>query len=158
MLDLYSKTKDELSNNNQDLSGKIAIGFGETQSIIELSKIIAAFRAEHPNVTFDFHTGIASDTKERIESGLTDIGLLIEPVEISKYNFIKMPRKEKWCVVVKKNSPLAQKDSISAKDLVGIPLITAKRKSVQSISELRFYALQQINKETPVQQLQHQIH
>lgn len=132
MLDLYSKTKDELSNNNQDLSGKIAIGFGETQSIIELSKIIAAFRAKYPNVTFDFYTGIASDTKERIESGLTDIGLLIEPVEISKYNFIKMPRKEKWCVVVKKDSPLAQQDSISAKDLVGIPLITAKRKSVQN--------------------------
>lgn len=132
MLDLYTKTKEELSNNNQDLCGKIALGFGETQSIIELSQIIVAFREKYPNVVFDFYTGIASDVKDRIENGLTDIGLLIEPVEISKYNFIKMPRKEKWCVVVKKDSPLAQQDSISAKDLVGIPLITAKRKSVQN--------------------------
>ena len=132
MLDLYDKTKEELSGDNQSLSGRIAIGFGETQCIIELSKIIAGFHKNYPEVTFDFHTGIASDVKERIESGLTDIGLLIEPVEISKYNFIKMPRREKWCVLIKKESPLARKNRITARDLVGIPLITAKRKSVQN--------------------------
>lgn len=132
MLDLYGKTKEELSNNQQNLSGEIAIGFGETQNIVELSKIIVAFREKYPDVTFDFHTGIASDVKERIESGLIDIGLLIEPVDISKYNFIKMPRRERWCVLLKKDSPLAQKDSITAKDLVGVPLIVAKRKSVQN--------------------------
>lgn len=132
MLDLYEKTREELSGGKQKLSGKIAIGFGETQSIIELSKIIAGFHKKYPEVTFDFHTGIASDVKERIESGLTDIGLLIEPVEISKYNFIKMPRREKWCALIKKDSSLAQKDRITPKDLIGVPLIAAKRKSVQN--------------------------
>lgn len=132
MLELYNKTRDEVSNNHQNLSGIIAFGFGETQSIIELSKILAAFHKEYPDVTFDFHTGIASDVKERIESGLTDIGLLIEPVEISKYNFIKMPRREKWYALLKKDSPLAEKEYITAKDLVGIPLIAAKRREVQN--------------------------
>ncbi len=132
MLELYNKTKDELSNNHQNLSGIIAFGFGETQSIIELSQILVAFHKKYPDVTFDFHTGIASDTKERIESGLTDIGLLIEPVEISKYNFIKMPRREKWYALLKKDSPLAEKEYITAKDLVGIPLIAAKRREVQN--------------------------
>lgn len=131
MLELYDKTKTELSN-NKNLSGIIAFGFGETQNIIELSKILVAFRKEYPNVTFDFHTGIASDVKDRIERGVTDIGLLIEPVEISKYNFIKMPRRERWCVLLKKDSPLAGKESITAEDLVGIPLITAKRAEVQN--------------------------
>lgn len=129
---MYGKTKEELSGSPQNISGEIAVGFGETQNIIELSQIMVAFREKYPDVTFDFHTGIASDVKERIENGLTDIGLLIEPVEISKYNFIKMPRREKWCVLLKKDSPLAQKESITAKDLVGVPLITAKRKSVQN--------------------------
>ncbi|MCI9625785.1 MAG: LysR family transcriptional regulator [Clostridia bacterium] len=132
MLELYGKTKEELSGSRQNLSGEIAIGFGETQNIIELSKIMVAFREKYPDVTFDFHTGIASDIKERIENGLIDIGLLIEPVDISKYHFIKMPRREKWCVLLRKDSPLARKDRIAAKDLVGIPLITAKRKSVQN--------------------------
>ena len=132
LIELSEKTKRELSHDNELVSGEIAIGCGETKSIIELTKIIVSFRKRFPNVTFDFYTGIADDVKDRIENGLADIGLLLEPVEISKYHFIRMPRIEKWCVLMRKDSPLAALDKISPKDLAGIPLITAKRKSVQN--------------------------
>lgn len=132
LLDLYDKTKQEMINNTETLSGEISIGCGETQNMVELSEIIVKFRSRHPNVTFDFYTGIADDIKERIEKGLIDIGLVIEPVEISKYNYIRLPRKEKWGVLVRKDSPLAQKAYISPEDLINVPLIMAKRKSVRN--------------------------
>ncbi len=132
LLDLYDKTKQEMINNTEALSGEISIGCGETQNMAELSDIIVKFRNLHPNVTFDFYTGIADDIKERIEKGLTDIGLVIEPVEISKYNYIRLPRKEKWGVLMRKDSPLAKKAYISPKDLTNVPLIMAKRKSVRN--------------------------
>lgn len=132
MLSLYDKTKKEMLNNTEMLSGEISIGCGETKNMIELSKIIVQFQKLHPNVTFDFYTGIADDIKERIDKGLTDIGLVIEPVEVSKYNFIRLPRKEKWGVLVRKDSLLARKSSVSPEDLVHVPLIMAKRKSVRN--------------------------
>ncbi len=132
LIELSDKTKRELSHENEFVSGEIAIGCGETKSIIELTKVIVAFRKQFPDVTFDFYTGIADDIKDRIENGLVDIGLLLEPVEISKYHFLRMPRREKWCVLIKKDSPLAALETISPKDLVGVPIITAKRKSVQN--------------------------
>ncbi len=87
LIELSNKTKRELSHENEIIEGEITIGCGETKSIIELSKIIVAFRKNFPDVTFDFHTGIADDIKDRIENGLIDIGLLLEPVEISKYHY-----------------------------------------------------------------------
>lgn len=132
LLELSDKTKRELSHGKEHISGEIAIGCGETKSIIELTKIIVAFRSQYPDVTFDFYTGIADDIKDRIENGLIDIGLLLEPVDISKYHFIRMPREEKWNVLTRKDSPLASLQAVTPKDLVGLPIITAKRKSVQN--------------------------
>ena len=67
------------------------------------------FRERYPNVTFDIYTAIADDVKERIENGTLDMGLLLEPVEISKYHFIRIPYREKWCVLMRKDWPLAKK-------------------------------------------------
>lgn len=132
LIELSDKTKRELSHDDEVVTGEIAIGCGETKSITELTKIIVAFRKQFPDVTFDFYTGIADDIKDRIENGLIDIGLLLEPVEISRYHFIRMPRIEKWNVLMRKDSPLARLKTVSPKDLVDVPLIFAKRKSVQN--------------------------
>ena len=61
-----------------------------------------------------------------------DFGLLLEPVEIDKYDFIRMPVQELWVVVVPKDSPLAQKDSVTPQDLVDKPLILPSRDKVKS--------------------------
>ena len=56
---------------------------------------------------FSIHSAIADDIKERIEKGTLDIGLLMEPVDVGKYKFIRMPQKEKWGILVRKDSELA---------------------------------------------------
>ena len=50
---------------------------------------------------------------------------MVEPVDIRKYDFISMPIKEQWGALVREDSPLAAKERISPRDLVGIPLISA---------------------------------
>lgn len=62
---------------------------------------------EYPAVTFDFYTANADDIKERLDKGLLDIGLLTEPADITKYNFIRLKRREKWGILVRKDSSLA---------------------------------------------------
>lgn len=129
---LADKAEKELSKGEDAISGEIAIGCGETKNMAYLSQMIVSFRERYPEVTFEIYTAIADDVKDHIENGVLDFGLMLEPVEISKYNFIQLPLGEKWCVLMRKDSPLAEKDKITPADLVGVPLMIAKRKSVRN--------------------------
>ena len=129
---LSEKTERELSRKDDVLSGEISIGSGETKNIETLTKMMASFRKEHSDVTFDMYTATADDIKERIEKGLLDIGVLIEPVDISQYNFHRLPGKEKAGVLIKKDSPLAEKDVIKPEDLIGTPVIAVKRANLRN--------------------------
>lgn len=124
---LSDKTARDLSHEEGVLSGEIAIGSGETKSIHALTSMMADFRKRHPDVTFEMYTAIADDVKERLDRGLLDIGLLVEPVDISQYHFLRLPGKEKAGVLVRADSPLAEKASVRPEDLVGIPLLMVKR-------------------------------
>lgn len=129
---LADKAEKELSQGEEAVSGEITIGCGETKNMAYLSQMMVSFRERYPEVTFEIYTAIADDVKEHMENGVLDFGLMLEPVEISRYNFIRLPRKEKWCVLMRRDSPLAEKDKIMPADLVGVPLMIAKRKSVRN--------------------------
>lgn len=128
---LAEKTKAEFSHKAEELSGEIAIGCGETQNMSFLSNKIYHFRKQHPLVSFQIYSATADDVKERIEQGLLDIGLLTEPVDISRYDFLRMKKKERWGVLVSKDSPLFEKEAALMHDLIGIPLLLPGRLSVQ---------------------------
>lgn len=132
IISLAEKTQEELSGNNGELAGEISIGCAETRNMNFLSARIAAFRERNPLVRFAIYTANADDIKERIEKGLTDLGLMMEPVDISRYEFVRMPAREQWAVMVKEDSPLAQKEFVTPQDLVGVPLIFVHRRSVKN--------------------------
>lgn len=132
IVSLSDKTVQELSHKEDVLSGEIAIGCGETKNMLFLSEQIRKFRQKYPLVQFSIHSAIADDIKERIEKGILDIGLLMEPVDVGKYEFIRMPQKEKWGILVRKDSELAAKESINPKDLTNVPLIMVKRELVKN--------------------------
>lgn len=131
LVSLADKTKEELSGGREELAGEISIGCGETRNMDFLSAQIAAFRQKYPRVYFTIYTANADDIKERIEKGLLDMGLLMEPVDISKYEFARMPVRERWAVMVKDDSPLAGKEFVTPCDLADIPLIFVYRETVK---------------------------
>ena len=124
LIALADKAKEELSPAEEELSGKISIGCGELLSVEELSDLISAFQREHPLVQFHLHSGYNDDTKEKIEQGILDLGLLVEPVDISKYEFVRMQQKEEWGILVHRNSPLARLETILPENLSGQSVIT----------------------------------
>ena len=129
---ISEKIKQDFSKEDKMISGKINIGCGETKSMTFLSKKISSFRKKYPMVQFNIYSANADDVKDRIEKGILDIGLLTKPVDIEKYEFIRMPEKEVWGILVNKNSNLAGKNFVSPKDLLNYPLIIAERDKVQS--------------------------
>lgn len=128
---LADKTKREFSR-AEALSGEISIGCGETRNMHDLSRMISGFNELYPLVQFEIFTAIADDIKDRMDHGSLDMGLLLEPVDISKYDFIRMPRKEEWGVLVREDSILAGKEFVTPNDLTSIPLLMVKRDNVRN--------------------------
>lgn len=125
ILSLADKTKRDFLQKDEALSGTISIGSGEFRSTEYLAKIIAGFRRKYPNVTYEIYSGNANNIRGYIERGHLDIGLMSEPIDMRKYNFVNMPIKEQWGLFAPVDSPLSEKESISPEDLKGMSIVTA---------------------------------
>ncbi|MDM8202558.1 LysR family transcriptional regulator [Allofournierella massiliensis] len=130
LVDLADKTVQEFRR-EPELRGVISIGSGDLEGMHLLAEWLASFQALHPQVTYQLYSGNADNTKERIEDGMLDLALLLEPVDISKYDFIRLPVKEQWGVHVPEDSPLAQKECVTAEDFAQVPLIFTRREMIQ---------------------------
>lgn len=132
ILQLVDNTEKELVEQEEQIEGKITIGCGELASVQILSELIRDFSKKHSGVSYDIFTATADLVKEQMDKGLIDIGLLLEPVDIEKYEFIRLNTREKWVVLMRPDDELAKKESVSAKDLSELPMILPRRLNVQS--------------------------
>ena len=132
LVQLADSVEKEFRHSKEEMSGTISIGSGETGSMQELAEIIRDFQEKYPLVQYDLYTATADEIKERLDKGLLDIGLLTEPVDIMKYSFIRMKRKEKWGILVRRDSKLAEQTSIGPSDLLDVPVFLAHRALVKN--------------------------
>ncbi len=132
ILQLVDKTEKELVEQEEQVEGKIAIGCGEVASVQMLPDLIRNFHQKYPLVTFDLFTATADLVKEQMDKGLLDLGLLLEPIEMGKYEFIRLEMKERWVVLMLPDDPLTGKKYVKADELAELPLILPRRMQVQS--------------------------
>ena len=132
ILQLVDKTERELVVQEEQVEGKITIGCGEIASVQLLPDLFKSFHEKYPRVTFDIYTATADHVKDQMDRGLVDIGLWLEPIDIEKYDFIRLDMKERWVALMRPDSPLAEKDSVTAEELSELPLILPRRLRVQS--------------------------
>ena len=130
LVSLAEKTKHELTREEQ-LRGELSIGSGEYQNSRLLAEILSAFHDRYPGVQFEIYGGNSDNIKERIECGILDIGFLLEPVDVGKYEFIRSPLLEEWGVLVSEQSDLAQRKFVTPDDLAGRPLLLSRRDLVK---------------------------
>lgn len=132
IISLVEKTESEIMHSDTTISGDIYIGSGETEGMRILAKVIDTCHKEYPKIKFHLYGGNSQDVVEKIENGLIDFGVLIEPADISKYDFIKIPVKDKWGVLMRKDSPIASLKSITADTLKKLPLICSSQEIVKN--------------------------
>lgn len=129
---MIDKIEDEFYTMGDSISGDIHIGGGETYIFRYIVDILKNLQKDYPHIHCHLYSGNAAEITERLDKGLLDFGLLMQPADITKYNYINLPEKDIWGVVMRKDSPLAKKDSILCEDLIGLPLICS-RQSIQKI-------------------------
>lgn len=133
IVDMVEKTEAELLSISETVSGDIYIGGGESDCMKYIAEIIKEIQADYPDIKFHIFSGNAEDVTEKLDKGLLDFGVLIQPVDLSKYDNITLPNKDVWGVVMRKDCPLAQKAYVELEDLRGLPLINS-RQAMRKIS------------------------
>ena len=138
IVDMVEKTEAEFQSITDILSGDIYIGGGESDCMKYIAEIIKEIQTDYPDIKFHIHSGNAEDVTERLDKGLLDFGVLIQPVDLSKYDNIPLPDKDVWGVIMRKDSPLAQKEYIELEDLYGLPLINSRQAMRKTSSKNEF--------------------
>lgn len=121
--ELASKTRDEISSDNGELAGTVSIGGGESYAVELIARAAKDMKDDHPRVKFDFFSGDTDAVTEKLDKGLIDFGILIEPSDLTKYNSLRLPLKDTWGILARDDSPVANKSFVTPKDLQDLPLI-----------------------------------
>lgn len=124
---MVDKTEAEFIALEDTISGDIYIGSGETRGLCPIADLIRQLRAECPGIRYHLHSGNAQDVTDRLDKGLLDFGILIQPADIAKYDTLSLPAKDVWGVLMRRDSPLAQKEYIEKADLMELPLICSRQ-------------------------------
>lgn len=132
ILELVKKAEDEIAQNDDVVAGDITVGAGETDGLRFLTRAAQELQKDYPLVHFHIVSGDVITVTENLDRGLIDFGLIFGKVDESKYEYINLPYRDTWGVMMRRDSPLAQKTSITAKDLEGLPLIISRQVSHKS--------------------------
>lgn len=133
IIELYNKTETELNKPITDIRGDIYIGGGESYVMGLIAKAAHEVQKDYPNVKFHLFSGDMVAVSEKLDKGLIDFGIFIEPADLSKYDYLRLPLTDTWGVLMRKDSPLAGKKYITPEDLRDEPLIRSKHSLGKSI-------------------------
>lgn len=127
ILELVKKTEQEIALSDDTVAGDIYIGAGETDAIRVIAKAAQQLQRKYPEVRLHIASGDAADVVEKLDKGLIDFGVLFDPQDLSKYNYLKIPEKDTWGVLMRRDAALAQKACIRPEDLWDKPLILSRQ-------------------------------
>lgn len=129
---LTDKTISEFDTTQDIISGDIYIGGGETNAMRLIARVGKKLQNDYPLIRYHLFSGNADDVAERLDKGLLDFGLFIEPANMERYNYLRLPVTDTWGLLMREDSPLADKESIRAEDLENIPLIVSRQSMVHN--------------------------
>lgn len=129
IMDLVQKAENEIILSDSVIIGDVFIGAGETDGIRLLAHIASTLNKKYPGIHYHISSGNSSFVTENIDKGLLDFGLVFENPDLKKYDCIKLPCKDVWGILMKKNDFLSQKELISPEDLWDKPLLISQEES-----------------------------
>ncbi len=117
IINLVQKTENEIALSDSIIIGDVYIATGETDGVRLLAKTAGKLRKDYPGIHYRISSGNATFVTEHLDKGLIDFGIVFGAPDLKKYDALKLPSKDIWGVLMRKDDPLAEKESISPEDL-----------------------------------------
>lgn len=132
IVELADRAEKTFVERENTVSGIVSIGATEAVGSRLLARIMKKFSDKYPLIQFHLYNEMADNIKERMDKGLVDVGLLLEPVDTTKYDFVRLSQKETWGVLMRKDHPLSQRESVTPQEMAKYPLILPLRENVRA--------------------------
>ena len=127
ILSLVAKTEAEFKSLEETNSGDIFVGAPESEAMSLFAEAVHTLQKNYPRIRCNIYSGNLSDVCERLDKGLLDFAIVMSYVDLSKYNYLELPMKDTWGILMRKDDPLAGKSSFAASDLDKLPLICSRQ-------------------------------
>lgn len=127
IVSLADRTSAEFRNSSEDISGDVHIGGGETRGMRYIAEVACMLKKAHPHVSYHLFSGNAAEVMERLDNGLVDFGVFIEPADLSRYEYIRLSVADRWGVLMRSDSPLSAKSVLGPDDVAPLPLICSRQ-------------------------------
>ena len=132
IVELADRLEKSFVERQNDISGMVVIGASEAVGGQTLAKLIKEFSEKYPAVQFTLYNETVDNVKDRLDKGLVDIGLLLEPIDVTKFDYVRLSQQDTWGLLVRDDHPLTEKKSLAAEDVVPYPLILPLRDSIRA--------------------------
>ncbi|MCH5353667.1 MAG: LysR family transcriptional regulator [Acutalibacter sp.] len=123
IMELVHKAESEVVLSGSTVVGDVYIGAAETDGVRLLARAAHTLQAEHPGVRLHIMSGDGEEVTEQLDGGLIDFGLLLGEVDRTKYETLALPSTDTWGVLLRRDDSLAEKETLTPKDLWDRPLI-----------------------------------
>ncbi|WP_295635384.1 LysR family transcriptional regulator [uncultured Intestinimonas sp.] len=127
ILDMVDKTTEEFKALDEINGGDIRIGCAESDGIKYVARAAKKLHRRYPNIRYHIYSSGTEAVNERLDRGLLDFAVIVQEVDLSRYNYLRLPVQDAWGVLMRKDDPLAQRETIQAGDLRNLPLICSRQ-------------------------------
>ena len=132
IVELADRLEKNFAGRPGGVGGMVAIGAAEVSGSQTLAKLIRAFAEKYPAVQFTLYNETVDNIKDRLDKGLADLGLLLEPIDVTQYDYVRLARQDTWGLLVRSDHPLAEKASLTADDVAACTLLLPLRETVRA--------------------------
>ena len=127
ILSLVDKTEAEFKSLEEISSGDIYVGAPESEAMSLFAEVVRDLQKEYPKIRCNIYSGDLDAVCDRLDKGLLDFAIVMSYVDLSKYNYLKLPMKDSWGLIMRKDDPLAGKPYFTVTELKDLPLICSRQ-------------------------------
>ena len=127
LVTMADKIEREFLSLDDVTGGELYLGLAESYQIRYLARELRSLKAVCPGLRYHITSGDTEQVTEKLDKGLLDFAVLCDRPDPQKYDFLLFPEGDLWGLVLPEGDPLAQKETILADDLIGLPLFTSQQ-------------------------------
>lgn len=146
LLAMAERTEKEMADIKNDFAGEIVIGTAESSAQKVIPDLVRSFQDQYPNTRYRLIAGTADQIEEKMDDGIIDLGVLLEPVNLEGYDYIRLPFPERQGILMRADDPLAKQEFLTADEIKRLPLLLPERKEMnKGVEELLSTPLWNLN-------------
>ena len=127
LLSMADKITNEFQTMDDITGGDVFIGCAESHLIKYLAQAVGRLNRRYPGIHYHITSGDTEQVTEKLNRGLFDMAFIVEPPDLSRYNYLEVPETDTWGAIMRKDCPLAEKDSVTIDDLLPYPIFCSEQ-------------------------------